>query len=224
VQNALTIAEARLIGAKYYFTGKPCPAGHVTMRVVCSRQCIQCAYERTKAWGKENADHVYEYNKQYTDDHRDHINARNRDWIERNPERRKATKAADYERHKPKRIASAKRWREANPEVCKEIARRNREANPERYAASSRNYKHRKRNAEGTHTGDDIKALFKLQKGKCAYCPHKLGKGYHVDHIMPLALGGRNDRANLQLTCQPCNQSKSAKHPIVFAQSRGFLL
>jgi hypothetical protein len=37
--------------------------------------------------------------------------------------------------------------------------------------------------AEGSHGGDDIKALFVKQRGCCVYCNVKLGKGYHVDHI-----------------------------------------
>lgn len=40
----------------------------------------------------------------------------------------------------------------------------------------------------------------------------------------PLARGGTNQRTNLQLLCPPCNLSKSAKDPIDFMQSRGFLL
>ena len=32
--------------------------------------------------------------------------------------------------------------------------------------------------------------LFKLQGGKCACCRKSLGKDYHLDHIMPIALGG----------------------------------
>lgn len=48
--------------------------------------------------------------------------------------------------------------------------------------------------------------------------------GYHVDHIQPLALGGSNDKTNLQLLCPTCNTKKSAKHPIDFMQSRGLLL
>ena len=40
----------------------------------------------------------------------------------------------------------------------------------------------------------------------------------------PLALGGSNDKANLQLLCPTCNAKKSAKHPIDFMQSRGLLL
>ena len=42
--------------------------------------------------------------------------------------------------------------------------------------------------------------------------------------IKPLARGGTNQRTNLQLLCPPCNLSKSAKDPIDFMQSRGFLL
>jgi 5-methylcytosine-specific restriction endonuclease McrA len=51
-----------------------------------------------------------------------------------------------------------------------------------------------------------------------------LGDNYHLDHIVPLAIGGTNTDDNIQLLRQKCNQQKSAKHPIDFMQSRGFLL
>lgn len=46
----------------------------------------------------------------------------------------------------------------------------------------------------------------------------------HVDHIKALRRGGTNDRRNLQMLCQPCNNRKHAKDPIDYAQSLGLLL
>jgi 5-methylcytosine-specific restriction endonuclease McrA len=45
-----------------------------------------------------------------------------------------------------------------------------------------------------------------------------------MDHIVPLISGGTNTDDNIQLMRSRCNQQKSAKHPIDFMQSRGFLL
>ena len=70
----------------------------------------------------------------------------------------------------------------------------------------------------------DASKRFRLQRGKCACCRVSIADGYHVDHIQPLALGGSNDKTNLQLLCPTCNTKKSAKHPIDFMQSRGLLL
>jgi 5-methylcytosine-specific restriction endonuclease McrA len=66
--------------------------------------------------------------------------------------------------------------------------------------------------------------LFKLQRGLCPCCQQPLGEDFHLDHIMPLALGGMNIDSNIQLLRKRCNHQKSAKHPIEFMQLRGFLL
>lgn len=66
--------------------------------------------------------------------------------------------------------------------------------------------------------------LFKLQKGKCPCCKQPLGDTYHLDHVVPLAKGGNNTDDNIQLLRKTCNLQKSARDPLIFMQSRGFLL
>lgn len=110
-----------------------------------------------------------------------------------------------------------------------QIYRRKRYAeNKETYLERARNRRARKRNAEGTHTASDIRSIFEKQQGLCANCQIKLSKSgrqrYHVDHIMPLALGGSNWPENLQCLCPSCNLSKGAKHPDEWAAQNGRLI
>jgi len=62
------------------------------------------------------------------------------------------------------------------------------------------------------------------QRWRCAICACSIKKGYHVDHIMPLARGGEHVPRNIQLLCQTCNVRKNAKDPIDYMQSLGRLL
>lgn len=84
---------------------------------------------------------------------------------------------------------------------------------PERSAAATRNRKARKLGNGGTHTAADIRAQYARQKGRCIYCHEKVGDTYHVDHVMPVILGGSNGPENLVIACPTCNLSKGAKHP-----------
>ena len=38
----ISLKEARTLGLKRYFTGKPCVHGHISERQVSARRCIQC--------------------------------------------------------------------------------------------------------------------------------------------------------------------------------------
>lgn len=49
-------------------------------------------------------------------------------------------------------------------------------------------------------------------------------KTCHLDHIVPVAMGGPNIDENIQLLRQRCNNQKHSKHPVDFMQQRGFLL
>lgn len=66
--------------------------------------------------------------------------------------------------------------------------------------------------------------LGNAQRWKCGICQCSVKGSYHLDHIMPLKLGGLHTPRNLQLLCPTCNVRKSAKHPIQYMQERGFLL
>ena len=56
-------------------------------------------------------------------------------------------------------------------------------------------------------------ALFVTHKGICWLCgePIKAGETWHVEHKLPLCLGGSNDDDNLGPAHADCNASKAAK-------------
>lgn len=155
------------------------------------------------------------------------------EYRERNKEKRKATLAAYRERNPEKvREAYAKwkatdrapevksAWVKKNPEKSRSIKAKWRAGNRPQIAA----IKALRAAADGSHTGEDIKRLMALQRGRCAHCGESIASRYHADHIVPLKLGGTNDANNIQLLCPTCNLKKGAKHPIVFAQQSGRLL
>lgn len=96
-----------------------------------------------------------------------------------------------------------------------------RKANPEKY----REYAHRRSGRKvGRLPRGTVKELIALQRNRCAICKCSVTSGYHVDHVMPLALGGTHEKGNIQILCPTCNVRKNAKHPIRYAQELGMLL
>ena len=80
----------------------------------------------------------------------------------------------------------------------------------------------RKSGSSGSFTTDDLIAQAGRQHHRCYWCKCRLGKqahsDYHPDHVMPLALGGSNDAANIVASCPSCNIRKQDKHPIEWAE------
>jgi hypothetical protein len=150
-----------------------------------------------------------EYNRKWVGSNRDKRREANRRWEDANPERRKE---------------SNRRWEKANKEKRRDYQRQYREANPEKRRAYSQNRKAKIKGSDGKLSRDIVGRLMALQKGKCACCGKSLKQGYHLDHIMPLALGGKNIDSNIQLLTPFCNMSKSAKHPDDWARENGRLL
>lgn len=54
--------------------------------------------------------------------------------------------------------------------------------------------------------------VFKRDGFKCMYCgAHPPSVLLHVDHVVPVAAGGKNDLDNLITACEPCNLGKGAR-------------
>lgn len=122
-----------------------------------------------------------------------------------------------------RRLGCLAYWKK-HPELRKELARKYYKEHRDEVFQNCRNRRARKRNAAGTHTVADIRMLREKQNGKCAFCLKPLGKKTpHIDHYVPLQLGGSNDRSNLRLLHPKCNLQKAAKHPIDFALENGLL-
>lgn len=213
-------------GAKTYFSGSTCVRGHIASRATSSRNCTACLYEDgvRRRTSPETADGVREYMKNYQRDRK----ARDPDFVEmmraagRKSDARPERKAARNERKKW-RLANDNDFYEKVRSVSNESNKKWKKANPDAVLSSQRTRRARLRGAEGTHTAEEVEAIHKKQKYKCAECGVSTKKKKHVDHIMPLALGGSNWASNLQILCPFCNDSKGAKHPIEFAQRKGRL-
>jgi 5-methylcytosine-specific restriction protein A len=56
-------------------------------------------------------------------------------------------------------------------------------------------------------------SIFEACNGVCSYCQGTVlyTEPWDVDHIVPVARGGTNDRANLTLACATCNRKKHIK-------------
>jgi len=92
---------------------------------------------------------------------------------------------------------------------------------PEAYARYKErvNLHDHKRQAQKLGGGGELsprikRTLYEAQKGQCVYCRISLDDVTpHLDHIMPLALGGSNTDDNVQLLCATCNTRKGSAHP-----------
>lgn len=191
---------ARSLGTNRYFTGKPCRNGHLCERRVTGRRCVQCHRINFTKWRKgTGAEKFQGYRDRWAKANPEKVSARTLRWQKANPERH---------------LANVKRWQERNPEQtreCRRLAHRARRA--------------KLKGSGGKHTTADIQAITRAQKDKCAWCRISLRDVQrNIDHIVPLFLGGSDDRRNLQILCRPCNMTKGRKHPLEFARQEGRLL
>lgn len=60
-----------------------------------------------------------------------------------------------------------------------------------------------------------------MQSSSCHYCQlpsTEMGRGFHVDHYIPLSAGGEHVLSNLVMCCEMCNRAKWNHSPAKYEQ------
>lgn len=154
--------------------------------------------ERTqkRIWRQNNPDRASEIRKKWYQSNTELCKQLSKKWYYSNPDKVYAYHVKKYAADPEKYKLAASRWAKNNPEKVAAV-------------------RHKRRSQGGHFHSDHIIQLMIDQDGKCRYCHSDLTK-YHIDHILPLALGGTSDPENIQLLCPKCNLKKGAKHPDEF--------
>ena len=164
--------------------------------IYCSGKCADKVYNRkrhakaaetSREWRKNNAEHAHAVAKAYRKANKHKETERMRRWIERNPERFKQ---------------NVNRWIANNPEKVR--AAHHRRARAE---------------LEGNATPALIKAKWETSNKSCYLCGdlidpnlpshHRMART--IDHIIPIARGGKHDIDNIDFAHRSCNSSKKDK-------------
>lgn len=128
---------------------------------------------------------------------------------------RKCAQNRDRERHQrdPERTKKrVKKWRLNNKDQYQGHARKWQKANPLQCAMIVARRRARKASAKGSHSAEEVQNLLKAQMNSCCGCGVSFDfVPFTQDHITPLFKGGTDFIENIQLMCQPCNDSKGTK-------------
>jgi len=197
-------------------------------------RCKECAkaYQQTNA--EANKEKIAKQGKSYREANKEKIAKRKKAYREANKDKR-----AEYIKTHADRIAAQmKEYRQSNASKIVEYRKKYNQNNASKLVeyrkayfqtpigkAAKKNSNHKRRSI--TKQGDvTTQQLLELQQNAkaCYWCGISLkGKKVHVDHYVPLKLGGEHALNNLVVSCSHCNQNKHAKDPIKFANSIGKL-
>lgn len=176
-------------------------------------RCKGCVSKQGKEWREANRERKRAADKKYYAENKEKLDEINKLWHKKNPEGSKVIK---------------NRWREANQDKIKAIEDNRREGKRAYYREWSkteagklaRKAAQLRREARKQNLPCDVSSEFleELRKGIdiCEICDttmafgdNHLAPNYpHLDHIVPLKLGGLHVRANLRIICRLCNISR----------------
>lgn len=164
---------------------------------------------RAKEYREANAERVREQDRRWRESNADHLRQRRKAYYAENRSLL-IQYASEYREANRKRLAdNARIYRKQNAKVIRARSK----ANALMTRAKNMQRRARKMKAEGKYTAKDIRLQYERQKGRCYWCGVKVGKKYHVDHVIPLSRGGTNWPENLVVACPTCNCSKGGKLP-----------
>lgn len=190
---------------------------------------------RQKARLEAQREHINALRKKRREERGEAYRAVAKAWIEKNRERVNQKSRETWNRHREKYLRRKRdRWaadavfRAEKNEKSRAWARRNREwiqayvrerlkLHPEKFIAN--NAMRRAREHAACSDPVAVRAWVRDQHAResvsCHWCGRSTNRGRdrHIDHVIPLKLGGKHDLENLVVACQTCNSRKQGLHP-----------
>lgn len=190
-------ADAKRLGLARYFTGRPCPQGHVSERDTKHANCLECLRVKAAEWEKRNPERA-----------RKSAN----EWRAANWDRVLEQSKEQYRRHKPKRLARQKQRRTDDPELYIARSRAAYRKNPlPAYLACARRRAAKKRAVPVWADKAALRAVY----AEALRLTKITGIRHEVDHIIPLqgtTACGLHVAENLQIITGTENRQKFTKY------------
>ena len=144
--------------------------------------------------------------------------ARSKRYADANREKVRAARRASYAKNPAVELSSSKKWKSNNVDRINSNRRAAYAENLHTERANARAKQAARRAGDGNaFTDDDVHLIWELQEGLCFYCSGDTNsRTEHVDHFVPLILGGSNARFNIVVACRTCNCRKGGKSPLEF--------
>jgi len=176
--------------------------------------------EKRKQWRKDNPESAKEMEKAFRERNRESVKMAQVSFHKRNPEKNKEYKCKYLARMKaeePEKLAEQRRRNaeQRDPEKARASGRkswlkhRDKINKLKRERGYSAGYKARRKDAELPSTCR--KTIAGIWKEKCRLTD-STGTLYHVDHIIPLSIGGAHHQDNLRILTATENLKKSKKY------------
>jgi len=164
-------------------------------------------------------DHFAEYKKQKDREYYLRTKAKRiqiaSDWNKTHPERHRTHQKA-YEAKPEYEAYQRQYYRNNKDQIVTRVGEWAKE-NRDKTRAGNRRYVSRKRSSGGRYTEEQLQARIDFYGRRCYLCGCDWDalprEQKHIDHVIPVSLGGTNWPANLRPACRSCNQRKSARMP-----------
>jgi len=188
--------EAKILGVKFYCTGKPCKHGHVSDRYTTTGMCVECVKLQSVKWRSDNAEKHKAAMRKWWENNKELHNLRVKRW-QANNKGKISTAAKKWVANNPDKVAAkTKRWRDKNPDKVLAAAIQNNLAREKRVPVW-----------QSLEDRQNIRKIYALARElTSAY-----GFKWEVDHIIPLrgaTVSGLHVPENLQIIPKDVNRAK----------------
>ena len=188
-----------------------------TKRAYCEKCLLEKRRKYDQLYYRTNKVRILEYESSWRAKNADKIKSNNQRWYRLNRLKKLDQNRKWYIENRYRRLESCKEWRRNNPEKVKEYERNWRSNNPDANRAKVA----RRRALQSNAFVEPITRRVVLERDEwtCGICGGEIPKGLkwphplspHIDHIIPLSEGGKEEYTNVQAAHASCNMQKGAR-------------